>query len=133
MIVLDTHALVWWASDPGRVPARSRRLIEKAVADDVTIAVSSITIWEIAMLVAAARLTLTMDVTTWLGHVQALPFLSFMPVDNQIALRAVQLPGFPHRDPADRMITATTLGLGATLVTADSRLRGYRPLRTVWD
>ena len=85
------------------------------------------------MLIDAARLTLTMDVTTWLGHVQALPYFSFIPVDNQIALRAVQPPDFPHRDPGDRMITATTLGLGATLVTADSRLRGYRPLRTVWD
>jgi PIN domain nuclease of toxin-antitoxin system len=67
--------------------------------------------------------------------VEAPPFLTFVPVDNRIAARSVRLEGegFPHRDPADRIIVATALGLGATVVTADARLRGYKPLATVWD
>lgn len=133
MIALDTHALIWWVSDSGKIPVKARRAIERAVAGPEPLTVSSISVWEIAMLVGAGRLTLTLDLNVWLGEVERLPFLSFVPVDNRIAARAVTLEDFPHRDPADRMITATALTLGATLVTADQRLRGYARLKTVWD
>lgn len=85
------------------------------------------------MLVARKRLAFTIDTDSWITSVEALPFFTFVPVDNRIAVRSVQLDEFPHRDPADRIIVATALGLGATVVTADTRLRGYRPLATVWD
>ena len=132
MIALDTHALVWWVSDPARLGARARKAIEAAINEGDQLAVSSISTWEIAMLVAADRLELTMDVDTWVARVESYPGLTFVPVDNRIALRAVQLDGFPHRDPADRIIVATALGLGATLVTADERIREYRAVRTIW-
>lgn len=85
------------------------------------------------MLVARGRLELTVSAGAWLAALQALPFLTFVPVDNTVALRAVALPGFPHRDPADRFIVATAMEMGATLVTADRRLRGYKAVSTVWD
>ena len=133
MIVLDTHALIWWVSDPRRIPARARRLMDTAVADAEMVAVSSISLWEVAMLVSAGRLTLTMTMDAWIGQVESLPFLTFLPVDNRVAVRSVMLDGFAHRDPADRIIAATALGSGATLVTADARLRAYAPLKTIWD
>lgn len=133
MILLDTHALVWWIAEPKRIPVKARRALDAAVKADEAIAVSSISAWEIAMLVARDRLRFTIDADTWLNRVEALPFLAFVPVDNRIAARSVHLEGFPHRDPADRLIVATALGLGATVVTADRRLRGYRPLVTLWD
>jgi PIN domain nuclease of toxin-antitoxin system len=133
VIVLDTHTLIWWVSDPGRVPAKARRLLDAAVKAGEKIAVSSISIWEVAMLVDRGRLTLTLALDVWIGQVESLPFLAFQPVDNRIAARAVRLADFPHRDPADRMIAATALELGATLITADARLRGYAPVKTVWD
>jgi PIN domain nuclease of toxin-antitoxin system len=73
-----------------------------------------------------------MGADAWIAHVEALPFLRFVPVDPRIAVASVQLEGFPHRDPADRIIVATALGLGATLVTGDRRLRAYRGVKTVW-
>ena len=82
---------------------------------------------------AHGRLVFTIDPETWIASVEALPFLPFIPVDNRIAVRAVRLEDFSHRDTADRMIVATGLGLGATLVTADARLRAYKPITTVWD
>lgn len=133
MIVLDTHALIWWVSDPARVPAKARRLLDAAVNAGEQIAVSSISIWEVAMLVDRGRLTLTLALDVWIRQVESLSFLSFHSVDNRIAARAVRLDDFPHRDPADRIIAATALELGATLVTADARLRGYAPVKTVWD
>ena len=132
-MVLDTHALIWWVSDPTRVPAKARRLLDAAVKAGEKLTVSSISIWEVAMLVDRGRLTLTLALDVWIEQVESLPFLAFQPVDNRIASRAVRLDGFPHRDPADRMIAATALELGATLITADARLRGYTPVKTVWD
>ncbi len=85
------------------------------------------------MLVAAGRLHLTLEVNAWIAHVEALPFLSFGPVDNRVAARAVQLVNFSHKDPADRIIVSTALGLGATLLTADTKLRAYQSLSTAWD
>ena len=133
MILLDTHALVWWVAEPKRIPAKARRAIDAAVKANEAVAVSSISIWEIALLVARKRLAFTIDANAWIDSVEALPFLSFLPVDNRVAVRSVQLEGFPHRDPADRLIVATALGVGATVVTADARLRSYKPITTIWD
>jgi PIN domain nuclease of toxin-antitoxin system len=133
VITLDTHALLWWLSAPDRIPTKARRLLDGSVTDKLPVAVSSITLWEIAMLVDRKRLELTIPVDVWITHVQELPWLSFIPVDNRIAVSSVYLDGFPHRDPADRIIVATTLSLNGTLVTADARLRAYKPLRTAWD
>ncbi len=133
MISLDTHALLWWISSPDRIPDKARRLLDGAVEDKRQVAVSSICLWEIAMLVDRTRLELTIPVNVWIEHVQELPWLTFVPVDNRIAVGSVFLDGFPHRDPADRIIVATSLSLNATLVTADTRLRHYKPLRTIWD
>src|SRR5207244_12125940 len=104
MIGLDTHALVWWVSDPKRVPAKATRLVAGAVKAGESIAISSISVWEIAMLVARGRLALTMHVDAWIERVEALPFLTFVPVDSQIALPPVGLGAFASHDPAARMI-----------------------------
>jgi PIN domain nuclease of toxin-antitoxin system len=133
VIVLDTHALVWWVSDPERVPPAASRFINAAIEAGDRIFVSSVSIWEIAMLVARKRLVLTIDAGIWLARVEALSFLTFVPVDNRIAVRAVELEDFPHGDPADRMIAATASELGATLVTADARLQSYPRLESVWE
>lgn len=84
------------------------------------------------MLVSSGRLVLTMDVADWIARSAALPFVNFVPVDNEIALRSTRLPGRPPTDPADRMIVATTLSLGATLVTKDRRVRRYEAVPTLW-
>lgn len=132
MIVLDTHAWVWWVSSPERVPKKARRTVDEAVRAGGPVLISTISAWEVAMLVARGRLVLTLEVEGWIANTEALPFVQFVPVDNRIALRAVSLPEFPHRDPADRMIVATAVGFGVPLVTGDTRLHQYRPVDTIW-
>lgn len=131
MILLDTHAWVWWVSDPGRIPSRARSAIEKAVTA-AALYVSAISVWEVAMLVAKGRLELTMPAVDWVARSEALPFLKFVPIDNPLALRSVQLDGFPHPDPADRMIVATALALDASIVTKDRRIREYSQVESIW-
>ena len=86
------------------------------------------------MLVRAGRLELTLDVSDWIAKCEAAPFIRFVPVDNRIALRSVELPSFPHSDPADRIIVAdyslagdTELPSGRTRVaTVHVRLDGFQ-------
>jgi len=85
------------------------------------------------MLVSRGRLELAMDVRDWVARSEAAPELQFVPVGNRIALWAVRLEDFPNRDPADRIIAATALDVGARLVTGDVRLRAYSTVETVWD
>ena len=65
--------------------------------------ISSISIWEVALLVTRGRLAFTIDVQDWIAKSEALPFFTFVPVDNATFLRAVLLPGPLHSDPADRV------------------------------
>jgi PIN domain nuclease of toxin-antitoxin system len=99
---------------------------------DASICISSISCWEVALLVKKGRLELTMDPGDWIARSESLPYLCFVPVDNHIAQRSVALPAPLHQDPADRIIVATALSLGAELVTRDRRLHRYRHVPTVW-
>jgi PIN domain nuclease of toxin-antitoxin system len=93
---------------------------------------SSISAWEISMLVAKDRLELTLDVGEWIKQVEALPGLRFVPIDNDIAVASTRLPEPLHPDPADRIIVATARSLDAPLVTRDRRLHSYPLVETVW-
>lgn len=132
MIVLDTHVLLWWASgERDRLSAKARRVIDRAL-DGGQIAVSTMSAWEIAMLVHRGRLDLAMSVDEWLAEVGRLEAVRFVSLDLAIALKSVDLPGEFHKDPADRMIVATARHLAAELVTADEKIRAYPHVRTVW-
>ena len=131
MILLDTHALVWWVDNPAQLSRPASEAIEQAMKTK-SVYVSCFSSWEIALLVERGRLRLALDVRDWLARCERLPFLSFVPVSTAIAVESVRLPDFPHADPADRIITATALSLGALLVTKDDKLRSYPNVQTVW-
>ncbi len=130
MIVLDTHAWLWWLSDPGRIPARTRSRIDAAM-NEGALAISAISAWEVAMLVANGRIELTMPVDALVTACEQMPGFSLLPLTARIAASAARL-ALPHPDPADRFITATALAANATLVTRDERLRASDLVRTDW-
>ena len=131
MIVLDTHAWIWWVASPDEISRAAGEEIDRAMERE-EILISSISCWEIALLVRKGRLELTIPVEDWIARSEALPFVRFVPLDNRIALRANYLPGEIHDDPADRIIIATALTLGAPLVSKDTRIRDYPHIETIW-
>lgn len=132
MIVLDTHTLIWWASgETEQLSAAALQAIERELSDG-QIFISSISAWELSMLVAQGRIALSMDVAEWLSYVGNIEGVSFVPVDNEIAVKSTELPGEFHKDPADRLIVATARKFAAPLVTADEKIRTYPHVRTIW-
>lgn len=132
MIVLDTHALIWWASGArDQLSSAATQAIE-AELEGGRIMVSSISAWELAMLVARGRIALSMDIGEWLSVLGEIAAVGFVPVDNDIAVKSASLPGEFHKDPADRIIVATARKLAAPLVTADEKIRAYPHVRTIW-
>jgi hypothetical protein len=61
--------------------------------------VSSISSWEIALLIRKGRLELTMPAEDWVARSEALPFLQFVACDNHIVLRSNRLPARCMRTP----------------------------------
>lgn len=131
MIVLDTHALVWWVNGDQRLSDAAATAIRNNRIDDAVFA-SSISTWELAMLVAKGKLELGVDVLSWTETVASVDGFRFVPVDNVVAVRSQTLPGSFHADPADRIIVALARELAVPLVTADAKIRDYAHVTTIW-
>ncbi|MEJ2768134.1 type II toxin-antitoxin system VapC family toxin [Mycetohabitans sp. B46] len=130
MIVLDTHALVWWVNGDDALSKKAKAAIERErELDGGQIIVSAISAWEIAMLVEREKLVLSMDVASWLTTVSAIDAVRFVPVDVESGLKSIDLPGEFHKDPADRMIVATARKLAVPLVTRDEKMVDESVLR----
>ena len=131
MIVLDTHALIWWLKDDPTLSKKAKTAIQREL-EGGEIIVSAISAWEVAMLVEGGRLALSMDVPTWIATLGEIDAIRIAPVDAEIAVQSVMLPGEFHKDPADRMIVATARKLAAPLVTKDEKIRAYPNVQTIW-
>ncbi|QSN63244.1 type II toxin-antitoxin system VapC family toxin [Caballeronia sp. M1242] len=131
VIVLDTHTLLWWVSG-GALSKQARAAIEKESGERGEIVVSTISAWEIALLVRRGKIGLSMDVGDWIDKVSRIDAVRFMPVDSSIAIKSIDLPGEFHNDPADRLIVATARALAAPIVTRDRLIREYEHVKTIW-
>jgi PIN domain nuclease of toxin-antitoxin system len=129
VIVLDTHAWLWWVSAPQKLSAKAVAAIEYAK----TVGLCPISCWELSTKVATGKLTLDRDLAVWVAQALARPRLEVLPLTPSIATAAGQLglQGF-HGDPADRLIVATALAHGAHLVTKDAAIRTFPAVETVW-
>lgn len=96
------------------------------------IIISIFSVWELCMLVQKQRIELTLDTDEWIAKSEQLPFIHFVPVDKKVLVQSVFLPDYPHKDPADRIILATAMQSGATLITKDKHLQQYKHVKTVW-
>jgi len=131
VILLDTHAWVWWLSQPERLPKTVHAEIERSLAS-AALCISCFSAWELALLVQRGRLELSIDLAQWIAETERIPGVIFHPVNNHIALQSVNLPGTFHPDPADRILVATARHLGATMITGDAKIHAYPHVKTLW-
>ena len=119
-LVLDTNALLWLREGSPKLGIRARTIADDALQDG-ELYVSAFSFWEVAMLVAKQRLELIGSVSSWRERVLA-DGVREIPVSGEIAIASAEFVGGMPDDPADRIITATAINIGGTLMTADAKL-----------
>jgi len=119
VILLDTHAAIWFATDSNLLGDTSREMADEAL-DDETLVISAISFWEIALLVSKRRLRLAESPSHLRLQLIGAGVIE-LPVTGPISILAVELEKLPG-DPADRLIAATSVIHGSTLMTADAEL-----------
>jgi PIN domain nuclease of toxin-antitoxin system len=130
LILLDTHVVIWLAQDYERISPTAQSAIQNARKKERGLAVSCITLVEIARLAAHGRIRFTPDTETVLADVE--DRFIVLPITRNIALQAFELPeGYPN-DPVDRIIGATALIEDIPLLTADREIRRSRAVPTIW-
>jgi len=129
VIILDTHAWIWWTTDSSNLSENA----SKAIKNASRIGIPAICCWEIAMLAAKKRIGLSMDVQVWIDLALQKNKVQVIPLSPEIAVLSSRLPGEFHGDPADRLIVATSLALKAPLVSKDCKISSCGFVRTIWD
>jgi PIN domain nuclease of toxin-antitoxin system len=123
-ILLDTHAIIWLATNDKRLSRPSANLLEKAFYES-RLAVSIISAWELGVLCAKKRLTITQPPQAWFNEFVTGFKVNVFDLTPEIAINSSYLPGVFHADPADRIIVATAIAHHARIMTADANILKY--------
>jgi PIN domain nuclease of toxin-antitoxin system len=125
-VLIDTHALVWWFSDPGKLSKRAASAIANTRN---TVLVSAAIAWELAIKVNLGKihaLPLALDLAR---HAEQEGFTE-QPIQIEHAVRAGLLP-LHHRDPFDRLLVAQAQSLNVPILSADAVLDQY-DIKRIW-
>lgn len=133
IVLLDTHAILWWQADNGRLSARAAREIARAD----TVLVSPVSCWEIGVLLGKGRIALDRDVQHWVRDLLAQDSVTPAQLTPEAATAAALLrrDGF-RGDPADQFLYATAAAHAAGFVTKDETIHAFarsrRDVTAIW-
>ena len=116
MILLDTHVLVWLLIAPDNLSPKAKKAI-LAARKLAPLALSAISLWEIAWLAGNKRIDVDVSVDSFVK--KCATYVQVFPITPEIAVRSVQFPKSYPNDPQDRIIGATALVEGIRLLTHD--------------
>jgi PIN domain nuclease of toxin-antitoxin system len=130
LILIDTHVLVWLAFEETRISGKAQAAINHARQAVQGLAISDFTLYELSLLFRKKQFSLTITPESFLSEVETR--FVVLPITSRVCVRALSLPLSYPKDPADRIIGATALVEGLTLVTADQAIRKSGVVPTVW-
>jgi len=131
MIVVDTHIIIWKALKPEMLSPRAEKAISAANNSDGII-FCDISLWEIAMLMHKGRLNIDIEYLEFIKLVLESNNYVYRGITPEIAGLSARLFSDNNKDPADRIIAATSIIENAKLVTADKKLRQSKKVTTIW-
>jgi PIN domain nuclease of toxin-antitoxin system len=130
VILVDTHVVVWLAFDQDQLSRRARIAIDDARKNAEGLAISDITLLELATLANKGRIHLNISLESFLREVESR--FVVLPISGRACARAIGFPATYPKDPADRIIGATALVEGLSLLTADREIRRSGTVQTIW-
>lgn len=130
MILVDTHVVVWLAFDKDQISRKARTAIDDARKNADGLAISDITLLELATLAKKGRIRLNISLESFLREVESRFIV--LPITGRACARAIGFPATYPKDPADRIIGATALVEGLSLLTADRKIHRSRAIQTIW-
>jgi len=130
MILLDTNVVIWLTSDPTKISKSAAEAITQARRNGDPVSICDITMLELATFWSKGRVRSQVSLETMLDEIERR--LVVLPITARACARIPMLPASYSNDPADRMIGATALAEGLTLVTADRPIRQSRAFPTIW-
>ena len=128
-LLLDTHVWIWRLLAPERLSDEAERVIADR---ESMLHLSPISAWETLVLARKGRLSLKPSPAAWVLDALRRSALTTVPLSHGIALRSEALDGFEAIDPADRFLVATAIEHELVLISADSAIRGFEPVQTLW-
>ena len=128
-MLLDTCTLLWLASCIENLPDAVRRVIASNAGN---LFISAITAFEIGIKHQRGKLELPLAPADWIAEALDHHGLQEIAIDWRIAERSTALPRL-HKDPADRIIVATSLTTGAPILTPDGEIEQYPGITVIWD
>ena len=129
--MLDTCAIVWDALEPNKLSDKAKNAINKADEFNALI-ISDISIWEISMLIKRNRLSIESSASHFINLYLQTRNVAVVQISPEIAELSVKFDESINKDPADRIISATSIIQNARLVTADKNLIASEIIETVW-
>lgn len=130
MILVDTHVVLWLAFAPRQISRKAGTAIAHARKNAEGLAISDIALLELATLVRKGRVHLQISFESFLQEIESRFIV--LPMTGRTCARAMSLPPTFPKDPADRIIAATSLVEGIALITADREIRKSRAVQTIW-
>jgi PIN domain nuclease of toxin-antitoxin system len=130
-LVTDTHALMWYFLDPGRLSAKALAALDQATAACDPICLPTIAIVEVCYLVEKGKLPRAAFQRLIIELEQEPSRLTLISLDSNIARAVEQIPRHLVPDMPDRIIAATAFHLGLPLVTRDAQIRSTS-ITTIW-
>jgi PIN domain nuclease of toxin-antitoxin system len=130
VILVDTHVVLWLAFHPDRLSKKARDVIDEARKNKDGLAICDITLLELATLASRGRLNLNISLETFLAEVESR--FVVLPIRSGACARIAELPATYPKDPADRIIGATAVVEGLTLLTENWEIRRSNAVPTIW-
>jgi PIN domain nuclease of toxin-antitoxin system len=125
-LIIDTHVLIWYLEGI-KLSEEQVSVIEDA-RNKHELYVSAISIWEIALLTKQNRVVLSISFNDWINRLQCIPGLNILDLSTAILIESCNLINYEHKDPADRMIIASSRDINAHLMTFDQKILDYAKL-----
>lgn len=130
MILVDTHVVLWLAFSQERMSRTARAAIDKSREGGRGLAISDMSLLELAKVAGKGALELDISVESFLQDVESR--FVVLPMNSRVCAKAMALPATFPKDPGDRVIAATALAEGLALITADEHIRNSKVVQTIW-